>query len=365
MYNREIKILHIGLSSNMGGIENVVKSWNSKLPENIQFDFVNVENSPIAFQDEFIENGSKIFSVTSRKSNPFKSYKQLERLIKVNEYDYVQHHMMSFSWPDPILIAQRNIKTQAIAHCHTAGSKSMNLKYKALDFLGHKRISRNDYLRIACGDTAGKNMFGGEAFTVIPNGVDFSKCHFSIQNRIKIRKKYNISSNTYVIGHVGRSNPVKNYPFILKLFSELLKTTLDVKLLLIGDVSEDSNIKRLIEFYGIKDKVVLTGVLNDIKEYYSAMDVFILPSFYEGVSVAMIEAQAAGLPCIVSEFVAKDADISNNVSYISIDNVNEGVNIVMSKLREKKNREVIEIDNTFDLENTSKKMFEFYEQHLL
>ena len=362
--HKMIKVLHIGLSSNLGGIENVVRSWNSMLPDSIRFDFVNNGNEPIAFQDEFERNDSMIFKILSRKDNLAASTKQLKKIIHDGQYDYVQHHMMSFSWPEPLLIAQKSDVSQAIAHSHTAGSKDLSLKYRMLDLYGRWTLEKRSFYKLACGEKAGEDMFHTKDFVVMQNGVDFLKCAFNQEKRDEIRKSYNISKDAYVVGHVGRSGEAKNYPFIIDLFADLIIQKPNSVLLLIGNVREDKQVCDYIRTKGIENKVIFTGVLSDLKKFYSAMDVFILPSLYEGVSVAMIEAQVSGLMCIVSNFVSKDADISGNVRYISITDTAEGVRELLNVHKQDRCFDNLELDCSYDLKNTANRMFNFYERHL-
>lgn len=364
MTNKIIKVLHVGLSSNLGGIENVVRSWNNILPSNIRFDFVNNGQEPIAFQSEFESNGATVYKIPSRRDNPIVATMQLKKIVEENDYDYVQHHMMSFSWPQPLLIAQHCKKTKAIAHSHTAGSKDLSLKYRALDAYGRWRVEKNAYYKLACGNEAGMDMFHTKDFTVIQNGVDFSKCKYNDKTRVEIRNKYNISNESYVIGHVGRSGNAKNYPFIIDLFADLVRQKPDSILLLIGNVQDDEAIQKYIVEKGVGNKVICTGVLEDLQGYYSAMDVFILPSLYEGVSVSMIEAQVSGLTCIVSKFVPKETDISRRVKYISLSNTAEGVRELLNIQRSDRDFEHLDIDHTYCIEDTAKKMFDFYRKKL-
>lgn len=364
MSDRLIKVLHVGLSSNCGGIENVVRSWNSILPENIRFDFINNGVEDIAYHEEFEKKGGTIYQITSRSQNPYKSYTQLYNIIKKNNYDFVHHHMMSLSWPEPLLIAQNIKGTVPIAHSHCVGSKDLSVKYKLLDCYGRMRLNKKNYYKIACGEAAGKDMFLSDDFIVIQNGIDFSQCRFSQKSRYSIRKKYKISDGTFLIGHVGRMSAQKNYPFILNLFMDFLKSCPNSKLLLIGNVCNDANIIKIVNDNGIANKVIFAGTLTDCKAYYSAMDVFLLPSLFEGVSVAMIEAQVSGLPCIVSNFVSKDADISGNVRYIPIDNTKQGILELLNITLKNRELEKLDLDDSFDLKKTANKMFEFYKTHL-
>ena len=364
MARDSIRVLHVGLSANMGGIENVVRSWNSLLPNNIKFDFINNGSGLLAYQGEFVDKGAKIYDIVPRNKNPWKSYRQLRQIIIENQYDYIHHHMMSYSWTEPLLLAQQIGSTKAIAHSHCVGAENLDLKYRILDHIGRKRLERREYYKIACGNAAGLDMFRTDNFVVIKNGVEFSKCQFSEMNRLLIRHQYLIPDGTFVVGHVGRSGIEKNYPFIIQLFCDLLKQRADTVLMLIGNVNDDISIQKLVHEKGIQDRVIFTGVIPDLKMYYSAMDVFILPSLSEGVSVAQLEAQVSGLECLVSEFVSSDADISGNVNYISVSDTRDWVEKLMRINNHNRDISSLNIDYSYDLKETAQNMFGFYEAHM-
>ncbi len=365
MSKEKIRVLQVGLGPNMGGIENVVRSWNCNLPDDISFDFINIENVPLAFEDEFREKGGKILKITHRRKNPLKSYSELKEIICDGGYDYVHVHMMSWAWYEPLLLASVTPSVKAVAHSHTAGSSFLSFKDRILDSVGRRKMKGKDYYRIACGEAAGRDMFRALDWRIIMNGVDFESCCFSSSERERIRGNLNISDDTLVVGHVGRNSRAKNYPFIISLFADFSAKRPGSRLLLIGDVRECPEIRALVKEKGIEDKVIFTGMLSDLQRYYSAMDVFILPSLYEGVSVSMIEAQVSGLECIVSESVSPDADISGNVKYIPIDNTEDGVRELLAVKKEARNIESLTLDYSFDVKNTSREMFAFYRENLV
>lgn len=364
MNDTKIKVLQVGLSSNSGGIENVVHSWNDLLPNNIQFDFINIENKPIAFQKEFIEKGSKVFNITPRKVNAIKSFEELEQIIKTGHYDYIHQHMMSYAWSEPLLAGAKCSHAKLIAHSHTAGSNFLSAKDRLLDFIGRRRLTQVQYFKIACGESSGLDMFHSNDYTVIHNGVDFKKSCFSADNRLFIRNQYGLKDSDFLIGHVGRSSKAKNYPYIIKLFKEFKTKNPNAYLMLIGDVENDKDVKRLVAGNNLMSSVIFTGILPNLSPYYSAMDVFILPSLYEGVSVSLIEAQLSGLICIVSENVSKESDISGNIRYISLENLDEGVKELGKVNKFDRSFSKLKIDSSYDIRNTSRQMFDFYESHL-
>ena len=359
---KKIRVLQIGLHTNRGGIETVVHSWWQHMPqEEVAFDFLNVWDAPIAFQDEFEAKGAKILHKCLRKNNPGKSYEELKRIIIEGNYDFVHCHSMSLSEPEPVEIADAFSNARAILHSHTAATKDkMGLKRYLLHLYGKKKLAKYHYLKIACGTEAGQAMFGSDDFTIIENGVDRNRFRYSTEYRSEIRKKYGIGVDEFVIGHVGRQGKVKNYPFLIKVFSEFRKLC-DARLILIGDVENDRAVQRLIDSSKVRDYVIFTGKVRDVYKYYSAMDVFLFPSLYEGLSVSLIEAQSTGLPCIVSRNVDRESAVSDAVAFIDIDKMEDALK-ELGKCYGNRNvdRNKVSFDEAYDIKQSSIKMLEYY-----
>lgn len=360
----KIKILHIGMSSNMGGIESVLISWTRFKPSNIIFDFINLESKALAYEEELVELGCTIYRVTPRKKNPIRCKKELKEIIINGKYDYVHHHIMSLSWLDPLIIANRIKGTKCILHSHSVINNNLSFKYKILHYLGMKTLKNIPCLKVSCGDEAGKTMFVGYDYRVIQNGIDIRKFKYRDEYREKIRKKYNIKDEDILIGHVGRPGSAKNYPFLIEVFSQLVRENNNYKLMLIGAVDNDSDVQKLIEFYNVKNNVVCPGRISNTYMTYSAMDLFFFPSLYEGVSVALIEAQASGLKCVVSENVAHESAVSELVEFIKIDNINLAVKAIKENVKKKSCRSSYTIQEEYDIQVSAKKIFRFYEEHL-
>ena len=361
--SRKIKVLHYGLSENKGGIENVVFSWLKNKPGDITFDFVNDTGNKLGYEDEFKNYGCHVYTVTHRYTNPIKHKNELKALIDSEKYDYIHCHVMTLIEPVEGMICENNSHCSAIYHCHSMykGLK-FPLKEKMLQNYTSIILNNKHIYRMACGKDAGDFMFKGKPFTVIENGVDFKSFSFNANARKEIRNKLSISDNEIVIGHVGHECFEKNYPFMFESFSKLIKENNSYKLLLIGNMDKSDWIKDLIKKYRIKNNVIFTGMVNNAKDFYSAMDLFYLPSVNEGFPVVLIEAQASGLPCVVSDRVTKDTKISNDYHFISL-NIDDAVKIIKNiKLCE--DRKNIILDSKYDVKNSSNKLFEFYRNNL-
>lgn len=364
---KKIRVLQIGLHTNRGGIETVVYSWWKNMPhDEVVFDFLNVWNEPIAYQDELEASGAKIIYKSLRKDNPRKSYKELKEIITSGNYDFVHCHIMSLSEPEPVKIVNLFSNARVIIHSHnTIIRNKMELKRYLLHVYGKKILEKYDYLKVACGTEAGNTMFGINDFTVIENGVDRNKFRYSTENRFEIRNKYNITENEFVIGHVGRPGRQKNYPFLIKTFSEFLKIN-NAKLLLIGDIKNDRSVQNLIDTYNIRKYVICTGKVKDVYKYYSAMDVFFFPSLYEGFSVSLVEAQSTGLPCIVGKNVDRQSAVSNVLTFIDINKIHEALRELEKYYKNKGiNRNKILFNEAYDIKQSSLKMLKYYKENII
>lgn len=358
---KKIKVLHIGYSTNPGGIENVVFSWAKNLPNDIQFDFTNCEECELTYEDSIKAYGCNVFKIAHKFKNPIQHYKDLKEIIKKGNYDYIHHHVMVLVEPDPYLLAKK--KTQVISHCH---SNNLEIAFgeKVLNIAAKFFIIGKKYLRLSCSEEGGKTMFGSKPFTIIENGIDINRFRYSSVKRNIIRSKYGIDDNDIVIGHVGRETIDKNYPFIISTFSKIAKINNDYKLMLVGDINCLSNtVIDMIYEYGIEDKTICTGPVNNTEDYYSAMDVFFFPSLKEGLGMSLIEAQASGLPCVAGKNIPKDAKVSDNFVFADY-NEDIAIESIMKYSQLAIDRKKAFIDQRYNVKNSSTKLFEFYRNNL-
>lgn len=363
---KKIRVLHIGLSSNIGGIESVVYNWFQNIDKDkIKFDFINVEDKPLAFEEEFINAGCSVYRISSRKSNPIKSNKQLREILKSIHYDFVHHHVMGIAWPEPMLIAKKIPGTLPIAHNHTVFGKNNGLQREILNLIGHLRLYGCDYLKIACSYDAGNSVFPKGSFEVINNGINYTDKKFNINYREEIREEYGIADDMVLIGHVGRACYEKNYPYLLNTIVELIKIKSNVKCMLVGDVNEDKKIRSLVESLGLEDIVIFTGKVKNVERYYSAFDIFFFPSIFEGVSVSLIEAQCSGLPCVISRNISKETEISDLIKYVDIDDVRSGISaLANTTIHSFTERSQVVLNQEFDIHRTVESLVEFYYKNI-
>lgn len=214
-----------------------------------------------------------------------------------------------------------------------------------------KIILKKITYKLACSTPAGKTLFGNDKFQLVYNAIDYSKFKFSTNYRTEIRKKYNIKNENIIVGFVGRFAPVKNIFFFIELAKRLNVTT---KILMIGTGSQKKDFVNKIEKEKISDKFILIEECDDVYKYYSAMDIFLLPSIYEGLPVVAIEAQANGLKCLISDTVTDECKILSTTTFLNRNDYNRWVQ-ECNKVENRNNRRHVVLNSKFDIQVQCKK----------
>ena len=299
------------------GVESVIMNYYRHLDHSkVQFDFICDEDSTRVPYDEIKKLGGRVFLVPKYQNLP-KYLKALEKLFKENQYRIVHANLSTLS-VFPLYVAKKVGVPIRIAHSHSTSNPKewkRNLIKNILRPFSMRYAT--DYF--ACSEVAGRYLFGNKAFDqgevkIIHNAIDVEKFKFDKVARKKLRKEFGIKDSTIVIGHVGRFVQQKNHTFLVDVFKEYHKKNPDSKLLLVGSGPLEDKIKKKVEKLGLKDSVLFLGQRDDINRLYSAMDVFCLPSLYEGLPVVGVEAQAAGLPCVFSDKITNDTVITKDTT---------------------------------------------------
>lgn len=302
------KILVVGLSDNIGGIETFFHTYYTHLDrQKYHFDFISVTDK-IAFGDTYISNGAKIFKLPHFLKAPVKYCHAMRRIIHSNNYDIIHINMLSAANILPIIAARREKVPRIIVHSHNSDTPSGAMR-KILDKVNRHYLKKGDLTKIACGKKAGNWLFGENSnFQIIYNAIEPKKFKFSKKARMSIRNQLGISNKDILIGNVGRLCEQKNQLFLIELLAKLSDRH---KLLIIGSGEYKDKIIAKAKILGVNNRLFMVENTPDVHEYYSAMDIFALPSVFEGMPIAPIEAQANGLPCICSNSVTREADMGN------------------------------------------------------
>lgn len=318
-----IRVLHILGAVANGGVEAVIMNYYCNIDKNkIQFDFVVHSNADEDYINEVLAMGAKVYKVTPYNKNILKFMHEIYNIIKSNQYQIVHSNMNALSGFAllPACLAGAKVR---ILHNHTTDSKEEKLRSLIKRILRpFAKLFANHYW--ACSKLAAEWMYGKNAVinakvTIINNAIDLEKFKFNNEKREILRKELDLEK-CFVIGHVGRFMKQKNHEFLIDIFNEVLKQKENARLLLIGDGKLKPQIEEKVEKLGIKNAVMFLGNRNDVADLYNAMDVFVLPSLYEGLPVVGIEAQANGLPFICSDKVTEEIILTENIKLLSLKN---------------------------------------------
>ncbi len=312
-----IRILHIIGSLERAGAETFLMNLYRNVDRvRIQFDFaIYSEPTSNSYYEEVLSLGAKVYKIACKAEGLAKNLKEIKDIVKDNQYTFVWRHVDNCFAGIDLLAAKCAGAKRLILHAH---SSNVNGKIRILHFLSKPCVNMFVTDRFACGKAAGRWLFGSRKFKILKNGIDTEHFGFNETIRREYREKYGIQDE-FVIGHVGRFCEVKNHIFLINLFCELNKNW-DKKtlLVLVGTGEKESEIKDQVSQYGLDDKALFLGSRSDIAELMQMMDVFIMPSFYEGFPVTLLEAQTSGLPCVVSDVISREVDITGNVEFLSL-----------------------------------------------
>lgn len=312
-----------------GVIFNIINHINS---DKISIDYLSINKPDNHYTKTVNEHGGKMYVIPRSIKKPFSYVRNLYKLLKKNRYDIIHVHGNSSTLTLEMLAAKlANCKVR-IAHSHNTTCKYKFVHYVLTPLF---RLLCNE--RMACGIDAGKWLFGNQRFTVINNGIDVNKFFFDNESRNYIRKKYDISDEKIIIGHVGVFNTQKNHKYLVDAFKKAHEKQPNLILMLVGEGELFEQVKEQVKIEDISNDVIFCGVTNDVNKYYAAMDAIFMPSLYEGLPLTLIEAQANGLPCYISDVITKEVDKTGLIRFIPLDDINDWVK-EMSSFSKKDNR---------------------------
>lgn len=309
------KILHLELTKNRGGIETfLIRISKKMLPsETIKFDFITREKEKLEYEDELTKLGCNVIHLPNRIKGLF----ALICIIKHNDYDFIHFHKNSLANALPIFWGLLFSKSKIIVHSHNTLPTVEGVFPKFLHQMNKVVISlNNNIIKVACSNLAGNWMFLEKSkFSVIHNGVEVKNYTFRSIERMKLRKKYGIDDSDILIGCVGRLVRQKNHSFLIDVLKEL---PVNYKLMILGQGNLKDELSKKIKNLKLSERVLLLGQKDDVSSYFNAFDIFALPSLYEGLPIVGIEAQASGLPIIMSSSITNEVNISGKVNFIDL-----------------------------------------------
>lgn len=317
------RLLCIVSSMDRGGAETfLMKIYRSLDHTKYQMDFC-VSNPKKGFYDDEINKmGGKIYLVSLKSKHPIKSFREISKIVRKGKYEAV------------LRTSQQSLATIDLIAAKLGGAKKLIYRSSNANITGNFAKKMINYLfsflpkiipnvKIAPSTEAAEFVFGKKAVKlgkvqILPNGLDYDKFQFDEKIRINTRNELSISENL-VFGHIGRFNIQKNHKFLIQIFKEIYEKNQNAVLLLIGEGELETEIKELVSNLNLTSNVKFLGPQSDVTKYLMAIDLMIFPSFFEGMPNVIIEAQASGLKCVLSDTITKEANITGLLEYVSLD----------------------------------------------
>lgn len=375
---KAVRILHVLGGTGLGGAESrIMDLYRQMNREEIQFDFLvhssavkHAGDDPSArkpqFYDEEIRNmGGHIYVLPKFKVYNYFAYRKAVRVFFKTHHEYhVVHGHMTSTASIYLPIAKRAGVPVTVAHSRSAGV-GKGLKAIATKILRRNLYRKCDYC-FACSKAAGIDAFGAVWVNkgnvrIIHNAIDVGRFTYQPKVRNEMRKKLHIEDKL-VIGHVGRFFHAKNHPYLIDVFAALYVLRNDAVLILVGDGEDKEKIQQKCKELGIEEHVLFVGNQGHPENYYQAFDFFLLPSHYEGLPGVLVEAQAAGLKCIVSDKVTTEAKVTDLVTYMSIEQPAEiwAREILLQETYGRRDTYQEIVRNGFDVKTQAKMYSSFY-----
>lgn len=309
-----IKVLFVAGTLALGGVGEMMIKLSKAASElsggEVVIDFASGDPVYERYREAIEDGGGKLFR-TEKKRNIFSYVRKISEIVRDGRYDIVHVHGSSNLIAPELLGARMGGCGRRIAHSHNTWTSNHILHSMARPLFNALYTDA-----VACGDAAGRWMFGDKPFIVIKNGIDIGRFRFDKGIRDEVRAELGVG-DAALIGHVGSFNHQKNHELLIKIFDRYLKDDPGARLLLVGDGYTRGDVKAQAERLGISDKVIFYGISGEVEKLMMAMDIFVLPSRFEGLPLVLVEAQASGLPCVVSSRVSEEARLGS--AYISVD----------------------------------------------
>lgn len=288
------------------------------------------------------------------------------QLFQKNHFDIVHSH---FSQIDRIIfpIARKNGVKKCISHSHSAKLSESRLKALLYKIMCFQLSKKADYCA-ACSEQAGVALFGSsfpvlKNKLIIKNGIDCSKYAYNEELRQSLRKEYNITANSIVVGHVGRFSVGKNQSFLVKILDELKKRGKDYMLFLVGAGETLNGVEKMVSNLGLNNYVIFAGGRDDIDSILNLFDLFVMPSIHEGLGISAVEAQANGLECVLSSNIPKEADLTG-VKFLDLnDPITKWADCIesLSCIRHREYNEMV-VNAGYEIINIGASMTNFYKE---
>lgn len=352
------RIFMVGYSTDKGGVEAYIVNLCSQLPK---------EEYEVIYDWPTMEIDGKTW-IRPRNRHNYITYKMFwNQFFRENHFDVLYYNTCDIVSIDMLKFAKKAKVPARIIHSHNTGNqeginKKMSAFHKMMEKTNRKNI--NDYAThlLACSKSAGDWMFGGHSYQVIHNGIDLFKYKYDMKKRDAIRSQHGMGLEK-IIGCIGRLDPQKNPIFAEKIAEAILKIDSKVKFIFIGDGELADEVKSIVKGNKLEDKIAFVGAVDNVNEWMSALDCLVMPSLFEGLPFVLVEAQAAGLPCVVSSTVSREADFTGLLQFMDLDSPEKfwAETILKACGNERKDYWEKLVAAGYSIENTAKEVCEIIE----
>lgn len=363
---KKINVCHVMSALEAGGVEAVVYNYCSKMNlDKYNMHILHQRTASRKNKEEFTKLGFSIQEIPEKTKNPIKNYYATKKYLQENSIDVVHAHMTLVNFI-PLMAAKHLGINVRISHSHNSDVRKKSMLRKIAEMIMKKITLHYSTVNLACGEEAGKYLYGKHKFQILNNALDLKKYSYNKKNKKELASKLKISEKDIIIGNIGRFTNQKNQAFLLDVFNEVLRENDNYKLVIVGDGELKDELINKTKELNIYDKVIFTGNIDNANEYYSLMDCFLFPSNFEGLPYTLIEAQANGLPIIASNKISEEVNISNSIIFYSIENdkIDEwaSLSIKLAKNKTNKNYENKIIENGYSISNTVDELLKIYEK---
>lgn len=317
-----IRVLQVTSKLFRGGAESFIMNIYRHIDRSqVQFDFLVFHSAKEFYEDEIESLGGNVYHVpVMEKANLLRQNRLLNEFFDEHkEYAVVHGHMAALG-KSYFKAAKDHGVPCLFSHSHIADFE--NTPRGLVKHCFQRGFGEYATERFACSEAAGKYMYPGKTFQILKNGIDTELFSFKESRRKAFRKRLGVGESDLLIGHVGRFEYMKNHEFLIELFSKVYIGDRNAKLVLAGEGSLFNRIKTQVKKYGIANRVLFLGVVEDMPSFYDAIDVFVMPSRFEGFPFAVVEAQCSGVPCVLSSDITVECAITDLPVFIALD---EGV----------------------------------------
>lgn len=329
-----MRILVYGMVGNhRGGIETFLLKMNQNMDEDIIFDYV-IEEDECIHEDTIKARGGRIYYIASRNKYPFKNICENCKLLSQlrGEVGAIYFNLSSLSWIFPILIA-RCFSFSVFVHSHNADYIAANssLGYRVVNYINKRWLHVLNVKRLTCSKPATDFMFmPSDKVEMIFNAINVERFAYNEEIRKMKRAELGIGEDVFLLGFVGRLQYQKNPLYLIKIM-RLLISYPNIELLIVGEGDMRKEMEDIVNKDALK-QIHFLGNRVDVNELYSAMDLFILPSFHEGLPFVVVEAQSSGLYCLLSNYITTEVDFTNNVVFLPLEeNAENWTRVIMSR----------------------------------